>query len=72
MLGEALFMLAKYKRKRDSGKKKAVLKTLGSNGAMVDNRDGQTTCLTAEDLGVNVTVLVDTGSDYLAIPRSVV
>jgi hypothetical protein len=35
-----------------------------------DNRDGQTAYLTAENLGVKVTVLADTGSDYSAIPRS--
>jgi hypothetical protein len=39
---------------------------------MVDNRDGQTTCLTAENLGVKVTVLADTGFEYCAIPRSAV
>jgi hypothetical protein len=35
-----------------------------------DNRDSQTAYLTAENLGVKVTVLADTGSDYSAIPRS--
>jgi hypothetical protein len=45
---------------------------LGNNGATVDNRDGQTAYLTAENLGVKVTVLTETGSDYSAIPRSAV
>jgi hypothetical protein len=35
-------------------------------------RDGQTAYLTAENLGVKVTALADTGSDYSAIPRSAV
>jgi hypothetical protein len=39
---------------------------------MSENRDGQTAYLTAENLGVKVTVLADTGSDYSAIPRSAV
>jgi hypothetical protein len=51
-------------------KKKANFKTLSNNGATADNRDGQTAYLTAENLGVKVTVLADTGSDYSAIPRS--
>jgi hypothetical protein len=63
-------MLAEYKKKRNVDKKKANLKTLGSNGAMPDNRDSQTAYLTAANLGVKVTVLADTGSDYLAIPCS--
>jgi hypothetical protein len=45
---------------------------LGNNRATADNRDGQTVYLTAENLGVNVTVLTDTGSDYSAIARSAV
>jgi hypothetical protein len=45
---------------------------LGNNGAKSENRDGQTTYLTAENLGVKVTVLADTGSDYSAIPCSAV
>jgi hypothetical protein len=45
---------------------------LGNNGAKSENRDGQTTYLTAENLGVKVTVLADTGSDYSAIPYSAV
>jgi hypothetical protein len=53
-------------------KKKANFKTLGNSGATADNRDGQTAYLTAENLGVKVTVLADTGSDYSAIPRSAV
>jgi hypothetical protein len=47
---------------------KANFKTLGNNGATSENRDGQTAYLTAENLGVKVTVLADTGSDYSAIP----
>jgi hypothetical protein len=45
---------------------------LGNNGATSENRDGQTAYLTAENLGVKVTVLADTSSDFLAIPRSAV
>jgi hypothetical protein len=45
---------------------------LGNNGATDDNRDGQTAYLAAENLGVKVTILADTGSDYSAIPRSAV
>jgi hypothetical protein len=45
---------------------------LGNNGATADNRDGKTAYLTVENLGVKVTVFVDTGSDYTAIPRSAV
>jgi hypothetical protein len=45
---------------------------LGNNGATSENRDGQTAYLTAENLGVKVTVLADTGSYYSAIPRSAV
>jgi hypothetical protein len=62
--------LSEYKKKRDADKKKANFKTLGNNGATSENRDGQTAYLTAENLGVKVTVLADTGSDYSAIPRS--
>jgi hypothetical protein len=62
--------LSEYKKKRDAGKKKANFKTLGSNRATADNRDGQTTYLTAENLGVKVTVLAYPGSAYSAIPRS--
>jgi hypothetical protein len=61
-----------YKKKRDADKKKANFKTLGNNRATADKRDGQTAYLTAENLGVKVTVLVDTVSDYSAIPRSAV
>jgi hypothetical protein len=68
---EAIVLLSNYTRKRDADKKKANFKTLGNNRATADNRDGQTTSLTAENLGVKVTVLEDTGSDYSAIPRSV-
>jgi hypothetical protein len=61
--------LSEYKKKREADKKKAKFKTLGNNGAAADNRDGQTAYLTAENLGVTVTVLAGTGSDYSAIPR---
>jgi hypothetical protein len=45
---------------------------LGNNGATSEKRDGQTAYLTAENLGVKVTVLADTCSDYSAIPHSAV
>jgi hypothetical protein len=64
--------LSENERKRDADKKKANFKTLGNNGATADNREGQTAYLTAENLGVKVTVLADTGSNYSAIPRSTV
>jgi hypothetical protein len=64
--------LSEYKKKRDADKNKANFKTLDNNGATADNRDGQTAYLTAENLGVKVTVLADTGSDNSAIPRSAV
>jgi hypothetical protein len=57
---------------RDAEKKKVNFKTLGNNRATADNRDGQTAYLTAKNLGVKVTVLADTGSDYSAIPLSAV
>jgi hypothetical protein len=69
---EAMALLSEYKKKRDADKKRGNFKTLGNNGATSENRDGQTTYLTAENLGVKVTVLADTGSDYSAIPRSAV
>jgi hypothetical protein len=69
---DSIVMLSEYKKKRDADKKKANFKTLGNNGATSENRDGQTAYLTAENLGVKVTVLADTGSDYSAIPRSAV
>jgi hypothetical protein len=65
-----IVLLSKYKKKRDSDKEKANFKTLGNNGATSDNRDGQTAFLTAENLGVKVTELADTGSDYSAVPCS--
>jgi hypothetical protein len=64
--------LSEYKQKRDADKKKANFKTLGNNTATDGNRDGQTAYLTAKNLGVKVTVLADTGSDYSAIPCSAV
>jgi hypothetical protein len=69
---EAIVLLSEYKKKRDSDKKKANFKTLSNNGATSGIRDGQTAYLTAENLGVKVTVLADTDSDYSAIPRSAV
>jgi hypothetical protein len=51
-------------------KKEANFKTFGNNGATSEIRYGQTAYLTAENLGVKVTILADTGSDYCAIPRS--
>jgi hypothetical protein len=65
-------LLSEYKKERDADKKKADFKTLGNNGATSEIRDGQTAYLTAENLGLKVTVLADTGSDYSAIPRSAV
>jgi hypothetical protein len=69
---EATILLSEYKKKRDADKKKANFKTLDNNGATADNRDRQTAYLTAENLGVKVAELADTGSDYFAIPRSAV
>jgi hypothetical protein len=69
---EGIVLLSEYKKKRDADKKKANFKTLGKNTATAFNRDGQTAYLMAENLGVKVTVLTDTGSDYSAIPRSAV
>jgi hypothetical protein len=68
----AIVLLSEYKKKKDADKKKENFKTLGNNGVTADNRDGQTAYLTAENLGVKVTVLADTGYDYSAIPRSAV
>jgi hypothetical protein len=56
-----MVLLSEYKKKRDADKNKANFKTLGNNGATSGNRNGQTAYLTAENLGVKVTVLVDTG-----------
>jgi hypothetical protein len=67
-----MVLLSEYKKKRDVDKKKVNFKTLGNNGATSEIRDGQTAYLTAENLGVKVTVLADTGSVYSAIPRSAV
>jgi hypothetical protein len=64
--------LFEYKKTRNADKLKANLKKLGNNGAMAENRDGQTAYLTAENLEVKVTVLENIGSDYSAIPRSAV
>jgi hypothetical protein len=71
-MDEDIVMLSEYTKKRYADKKKANFKTLGNNRATDDNRGGQTAYLTAENLGVKVTVLADTGSDYFAIPRSAV
>jgi hypothetical protein len=48
------------------------LQNFGQQQSDARVRDGQTAYLTAETLGVKVTVLADTGSDYSDIPRSVV
>jgi hypothetical protein len=69
---EAIVLLCEYKKKKDADKKKANFKTLGNNGATTEDRDGKTSYLTAENLGVKITVLADTGSDFSAIPRSAV
>jgi hypothetical protein len=53
---EAMVLFSEYKKKRDADKKKANFKTLGNNGAAADNRGSQTAYLTAENLGVKVTV----------------
>jgi hypothetical protein len=65
-------LLSEYKKERDADKKKANFKTLGNNVATSETSVGQTAYLTAENLGVKVTVLPDTGSDYCAISRSAV
>jgi hypothetical protein len=65
-------LLSEYKKKRDADKTKANFKTLGNNGATSENRDGQTAYLTAKNLGVKVTILAETGSDYSAVPCSAV
>jgi hypothetical protein len=66
-----MVMLSEYKTKRDADKKKANFKTLGNKRATDDNRDGQTAYLTAENLGVKVAVLADTGSDNPAMRSAV-
>jgi hypothetical protein len=66
----AMVLLSEYKKKRDADKKKANFKNFGQQGAVADNRDGQTGYFTAGNLGVKVTVSADTGLDYSAIPRS--
>jgi hypothetical protein len=60
--------MSEYKKKRDGDKEKANFKTLGNNGATADNRNGQTAYLSADNLGVKVSVLAEIGSDYSAIP----
>jgi hypothetical protein len=62
--------LSEYKKKRDADKKKANIKTLGNNGATTENRDGKTAYLTAENLGVKVTVLADTAQTTPLYRRS--
>jgi hypothetical protein len=57
-------------KKRDADKKKAKFETFSNNGATADNKDGHIAYLTAENLGVKVTALADTGSDHSAIQRS--
>jgi Holliday junction resolvasome RuvABC DNA-binding subunit len=67
---EAMVLLPEYKKKWEANKKEASFKTLGNNIATTENMDVQTAYLTAENLGVKVTVLADTGSEYSALPRS--
>jgi hypothetical protein len=47
---ENIVLLSEYKKRRYADKKKANFKTLGNNRATVENRDGQTLYLTAENL----------------------
>jgi hypothetical protein len=68
---EIFVLFFKYK-KRYADVKKANFKTLGNNGATSEKRDGQSAYLTAENLGVKVTILADTGSDYSATASSAV
>jgi hypothetical protein len=67
---EDMALFSEYKKKRDADKKKENFKILGNNRATDDNRNGQTAYLEAENLGIKVTVLADTGSEYSATPRS--
>jgi hypothetical protein len=60
---EYIVLLTEYKKKRDADKKKANFKTLGNNIATSGNKNGQNAYLTAENLGVKVTILAYTGSD---------
>jgi hypothetical protein len=71
---EAIVLLSEYKKTIYADKKKANFKTLGNNRAKQtdDNGNGQTAFLTAKNLGVKVTVLADTGSDYSTISRGAV
>jgi hypothetical protein len=69
---EDIVLLSEYKKKRDADKKKAKLKTLGNDRETSEIRNDQTAYLTAAKLGVKVTVLADTGSDYSTISRSAV
>jgi hypothetical protein len=66
---KAIVLLSEYKKKRDADKKKANFTTLGNNGATSENRDGQTAYLMAENLGVKVTVLANTGSGNFTMPH---
>jgi hypothetical protein len=52
-----MVLLSEYKKVRDADRKKANFKTLGNDGATSKIRDGQTAYLTAENLGVQVTLL---------------
>jgi hypothetical protein len=69
---EAIVLFSAHKKKKDVDKKKENVIKLGKNRAKADDRDGQTAYLTAENLGVEVTVLEDTGSYFSAIPCSAV
>jgi hypothetical protein len=66
------FPVVYVQKKRDAAKKEANFRTLGSKGTTAVNTDGQTAYLTAENLGVMVTVLAGTGCDYSAVSRSAV
>jgi hypothetical protein len=63
---------AKYKKKRNAGKKEENIQTICNKGPAADSRDGQITYLMAENLRFKVAVLADSGSDYSAISRSAV
>jgi hypothetical protein len=64
--------LSEYKKKREFEKRRRTLRLWATTERTSENRDGQAAYLTAENIGVKVTVLNDTGSDYSAISRSAV
>jgi hypothetical protein len=69
---EDIVLLSEHKKTRDADKKRANFKDSGNKGSTAENREGQTAYLTAENLRVKVTAFADTGSNYLARPRSAV